>query len=498
MEGDCKYTLTPSPDTCGGTIPFASILNHFLPKNDLGEKSKTFVLPDKFDLKFLEIDKCKTTINFKTQAREKLDLIPGKLSIGGASLSLIINYKTGAVDWDLLELDIAGSVTFADKKLPITVKKKTKQSAVTFSFKTDQVTIPSIVGKFSSKNEVAPPGTDKEVVGKVTGVVIKNPTLSGIYDPKGFYEMVVSGEPQGKVFQSSSFFIIVQKAEDSDVKVAVAAKLNMFSPATLLSELTSKDLTKIPLLKELVLNFAFAIANDDFAAIKDDKLAKEIGGFIKGEKTIQKGARLYFDVPIKETFKKLAPDLKVDDFPPSLFMKVTIGSEGIKFKFPDEWKTDLLKILKGLAPKLKDYLPKWLQSDGPPLITINDFSFDYKTLAFNIDAMAKGPFNLGKILSLYNVSLKVSHKGEDSPYEFSFTSSQTLFGETMLTTKLSKSGADKYEFVGSISMIRTGQLVKALGVKFLSEETLKKLSFLDFGMCDVKLTARFGSQFYIG
>ena len=46
-------------------------------------------------------------------------------------------------------------------------------------------------------------------------------------------------------------------------------------------------------------------------------------------------------------------------------------------------------------------------------------------------------------------------------------------------------------------MISTGQLIRALGAKFVSEETLKKLSYLDFGIKDVKLKAKFGDQFHI-
>ena len=493
---DCKYTLTPSPDTCGGKIPFVSILNHFLPKNGLAEKSNTFILPDKFDLKLLEINKCETTISFKTSSRETIDLIPGKLSMEGVELALKINYKTGAVDWDLLELDMSASITLAAKKVPITLKKKGKESFVKFSFKVDEINVPGIIGAFSSK-ELTPPNADSAVAAKVAGIVIKTPSFSGFYDPKGFLEVVASGKPQGESFKSATLFVVVQKPEDGDAKAAVLAKIDMFSPATLLTDLTGKDLTKIPLIKELVLNMAFAISNDDFTVIKNEDLMKAISGVIKGEKSIEKGAKMYMDVPIKDVFKKLAPDLKTDDFPASLFVKVVINKDGVKFKFPDEWKSDLLKILKGLAPKLKEYLPKWLQpSDTPPLVTVKDFSVDYQTMAFNIDGEIKGPLKLGNILSLYNISLKVSHKGGENPFEFSFKSSQTLLETVTLNTKLSKKG-QTYEFEGDISMISTGQLIKGLGVKFLSEETLKKLTYLDFGMRDVKLKAKFGDQFYI-
>ena len=495
IDGECKFKLSPSPDSCGGKLPLAGILNHFLPNNKLGEKSNTFILPDKFDLEALQIDKCKSTIEFKTTSREKLDLIPGKLSMEGVSLKMKLNYKSGVVDWELLDLDISASVTIGEKKIPITAKKKEKETSISFSFKTDDLKIPSLTGMFSKK-EVSPPDSDEQVSSKVMGLTIKKPSVSGVYDTKGFFEIVASGEPDSAAFKSASFFIIIQKPEDDDVKVAVMAKVNLFSPTKLLTELTGKDLTKIPLLKELVLNFAFAISNDDFVIIKNEEFNKAISGIIEGEKTIEKGTKLYLDLPVREMFKKLAPDLKTESFPASLFVKATINKDGVKFKFPDEWKSDLLQILKGLAPKLKEYIPKWLKGDGPPIVVINDFSFDYKTLAFAIDISMDGPFKLGKILSLYNISLKVSHKGEDKPYEFSFSSSQTLFGETLLVTKLSKKGGT-YEFDGSISSISTGQLIKALGVKYLSEETMKKLSYLDFGMCDVKLKAKFGDTFFI-
>ena len=493
---DCKYTLTPSPDTCGGKLPLAGILNHFLPNNGLAQKSNTLILPEKFDLKSLEIDKCETTISFQASSREKLDLIPGKLSMESVQLGLKINYKTGAVDWELLELDMSGAVTIAGKKIPITVNKKTKEKFVTFSFKLGEINVPSIVGLFSKK-EIAPPDADSNVAKKITGLVIKEVKVAGFYDPKGFYEAVFSGDPQGAPFKSSLFSVIIQKPEDNDVKAAVLAKIDQISPAKLLTDLTGKDLTKVPFIKELLLNLALAISNDDFVVIKNEELMKAISGFIKGDKTIEKGIKLYMEVPVREVFKKLAPDLKSDSFPASLSMTVAINKEGVKLKFPESLEADLLQILKGLAPKLKEYLPKWMQpSEGPPLIKIKDFSFDYKTMAFSIGAEIDGPFKLGNILTLYNISITISRKEEDSTFDFSFSSSQTLFKDIVLSTKLSKKGKT-YEFEGTISMITTSQLVRALGAKFVSEDTLKKLSYFDFGMKDVKLKAKFGDEFYI-
>ena len=494
---DCKFTLTPSPDTCGGKIPLAGILNHFLPKNDLGAKSNTFILPDKFDVKSLEIDKCETTISFNAVAREKLDLIPGMLSMDGLQLALKINYKTGAVDWEQVELDIKATVTLAGKKVPITVEKKPKESFVKFSLKVDEVKVPDIVGAFSKKALAPPADADAGATAKVTGLVIKAVSLSGFYDTKGPFEVVAKGEPQGTSFKSSTFFVIIQKPESDPTKVAALAKFDMISPATKLGELIGKDLTKVPFFNALLLNFAFTISNDDFTVIKNEELVKAISGIIKGDKTIEKGVKIYLDIPVKDVFKKLAPDVKTDKFPSSLFMKGTFNKDGVKFDFPDTWKSDLLEILKGLSPKLKEYLPKWLQpSDGPPLVKIKEFSFDYKTLTFTIDADIDGPFKFGNILSLYNISIKVTRKGEDGTYDFSFTSSQTLIKDIILKTKLSKTGKT-YEFDGSISLISTGQLIQAVGAKFLSKETLDKLKYLDFGMKDVKLKAKFGDQFYI-
>ncbi len=473
-----------------------SILNHFLPKNNIAEKSNTFILPDKFDVQLVEIDKCESTLQLKTVAREKLDLIPDKLSLEGVSLDLKVDFKTGSIDWELLDLNIAATITFVGKKIPVTLKKKAKETDIKFSFKVDKITIPDFVKEFSKK-PLGDGDSDKKVIDKVTGLSLKNPSISGVYDPKGFYEIVFYGEPEGETFKGANFYAIVQKPEDAAVKVALVAKVNMLNPAKLLSDITGKDLTKIPLLKDIDLNFAVEISNEDFVIIKNEDLTKAIKGYASGGKTISKGVKLKIDVPIKDLFKKISSDISTDDLPASLFMKVTIDADGLKFKFPDDWKTDLLKILKAFAPKLKDLLPKWLNSEGPPMVKVNDFSFDYKKMAFTVDVTVPGPLKLGGILQLYNVSLKVSHKDENSPYEFSFSSTQTLLEEIIMETKLSKKGEAGYEFVGTISMISTGQLMKALGAKFVSEETLKKLQFLDFGVKDVKITAKFGDTFYL-
>ena len=494
---ECKLTLQPAKSTCGGRIGLNDILNHFLPKNDLGAKSNTFILPDKFDVKSLEIDKCEKTFSFSTVAREKLDLIPGTLSMEGVRLALKITYTKEPVDWKQVELDIAATVTLAKKSVLITVQKKAKETFVKFSLKVDEVKVPDIVGAFS-KNELAPPAdADADVTAKVTGLAIKDVSLSGFYDTEGPFEAVAKGKSKGASFKSSTFFVIIQKPESGPTKVAALAKFDKISPATKLSELTGKDLTKVPFFNALLLNFAFAISNDDFTVIKNEELMKEISGTIKGDKTIEKGVKIYLDIPVKKVFEKLAPGVKTDNFPTSLFMKATFNKDGTKFNFPDTWKSDLLQILKGLAPNLNDYFPEWLkQSDEPPLVKVREFSFDYETLAFTIDVDIDGPFKFGKILSLESISLKVTRKGDDGSYDFSFTSSQTLVEDIILKTKLSKTGKT-YEFDGSISLISTGQLIQAIGAKFLRKETMNKLKYLDFGMKDVKLKAKFGDQFYI-
>ena len=499
---DCKFTLTPSPDICGGKIPLTGILNHFLPKNDIGAKSNTFILPDKFDAKSLEIDKCKKTISFNADAKEKLDLIPGKLSMEKPQLALKINYNTGAVDWEQIELDIAATVTLAGKKVPITVQKKAKETFVKFSFTVDEVKVPDIVGAFS-KQELAPPvDADAGATAKVTGLVIKTVSLSGYYDTKGPFEVVAKGDPQGTNFKSSTFFVIIQKPESDPTKVAALAKFDKMHLKTKLSELTGKDLTKVPFLNALELNFAFAISNDDFTVIQNEELMKAISGIIKDDKTIEKGVKIYLDIPVKEVFKKLVPDVKTNNFPSSLFMKATFNKDGIKFDFPDTLKSDLLQILKGLAPTLKDYFPEWLkQTAGPPLAKVKEFSFDYETLVFTIDADIDGPFKFGKILSLKGISLKVTRKGDDGSYEFSFTSSQTLSKDVILETKLLKTG-ETYEFEGSISLISTMQLIQALGANFKSEEDIRRLTSSDSevngaDLTDVKLKAKFGDHFSI-
>ena len=493
---DCKISLLPAAETCGGKIPLNYLLDHFFPKNDIGVKTKTFLLPEKFDLKSLEINSCETTIKFETIAREKIDLITNKIKLDGVTLAMTINYKTGVVDWEKMTISINGVLELFGKKIQVVLNKKSGENELKFSFQTDQITIPNFLKMFTDK-PVTPATADKAVGDTVNGLIIKSPKVSGLYDPSGFYELVLKGEPNGEAFKSSTFYGIVQKPPDGDVKAGLVGSFALLSPSILLSAITGKDLTDLPLIKNAVLNFALEVASDSILVVKDEELSKALSSFVDTGKTICKGAKLKFDLPVKEILRTAVPDIKTDDLPTSLFMKVYMDADGLKFKFPDTWKTDLLKILKAFAPKAKEYLPKWLQSDSPSKVQVNAFSFDYKTMTLNVNISAPGPFKVGNILSLSNVELVVSHKDDNSPWEFSFSSTQKLFNSTTMTTSLSKKGENSYEFTGTIDLISTGQLVEYFSAKVDNEETMTKLKFLDFGVKGVKITSKFGDKMFL-
>ena len=462
------------------------LADHFLPGNKLAEMTNKFLDPDKYEVKKIEINKNTKTIEFQTSAKENVELLPNKLILNGASMKLKMGYDSTTFDWLMVQIEIQAKLSFAGKNIDITLTKKEKEGELNFSTKTDEISIPNFLKTFTPN-----PLTDddsKSVVEKLTSLTIKQPKLSGYYDPvHGHYEFVFSGSVTGKTFASATFYVVVTKPPDKDIKPALVGKFDAVSPAKVLGDITGKDLSNVPLLKDITsINFVFEAAKDKIMIIKNPDLVEALKEFVTGGTSICEGVRIKIILPVKQI-------LKIQGVPETISMSVIITSSGLQFKFPDSFTSDLMQILKALAPKA-ELSPSWLDTKGSAPVKIKDFSFDFKSNSFSVEIFAPGPMKLGGLLKIQDINVKVSHKSDTDPWEWSFSSVQTLFGETVLETKLTKTGTSDYELNAKISRITTLELAKYFGTKFISEDILDKYKFLEFGVEDVQIDAKFGSK----
>ena len=476
-----KYSAQPM-DKCS----LKKFLDSTFPKNKLKEDTNSFIDPDAFEFKKLEIDKNVQRIEIDGSAKEEIDVVPNKFSIKSATITFKIPYQSSNIEWKSIGAELSGDVSFSGKTINIKFTKPDGQDELDFEFQTDKLTIEDFIKKFTSNLPASKESSS--VLDKVLKFTIEQPKATGFYDPKGLYEFVLSGESKNDIMKTAKFFVVIEKPPDEAVRCSVVVSFDAVSPTKVLTELTGKDLSKVSFLKDVTVSFLFEASSETIPIIKDQELLKVLKKYITGGKTICKGVKLKMDLPLKDIIKKASPDLNVNDIPESLKLNVFMDPTSLQFKLPKTFNTDLITILKGLAPKAQKQLPDWINDNQGPSVEVREFSFDYKSGGGSLELFASGPITLVGLLEIKKMTLKGNRKSEKDPWVITFESTQKIF-DTVMESKLTMSG-ESYELKAKISLISTTQLARYFGASLISQETLNKYPYLDFGMKDCTIETK--------
>ena len=440
-QDNCNISFEPDPKTCKSGVSLNGIIKKFIPALDLSKLTNNMVVPNIFKIKKFLLNKCDGEISFTAEANEPFDLVGGKLKISQGQLSLAFSYKASEFKLSNIGVKIKGTLTAGGQTLKIAVEKKKKSDVFMFSAEGKKLGIADFKNMFTKKD--AEDGKVPENMKSLTKAVVDEPKLTGSRAADGSYEFVLSGKLSGTdVMDSATVFILIQKKEDSGVNVAFICQLKKVSPSQILSSIFKKDLTKLPLLGDVTVDFVLEIASETIDTVYNKDLNKALLPFVSKGRSICKGAKFKIEIPIREIVKNTNKHM-VGNVPEKIQTTIFISEDGINFIFPEDFKTNLLNILIAITPALPKLLPKSVFKNGPPKVDFKRFDVDVKSGKVDISAIAPDPIVIGNdIVTISNVIFELKHeKKPDSPWEFNIQADQKI-GNSTLTVAVTKKGEE--------------------------------------------------------
>ena len=493
-QDDCKISFEPDPKSCKTGVSLNGIIKKFIPALDISKITSNMVVPNIFKIKKFLLNKCDGEISFTAEANEAFDLVGGKLKISEAELSLSLNYKLSEFQLSSIGVKIKGTIKVGDQTLKIAVEKKKKSDEFMFSAEGKKLALADFKKLFTKKeaeNDDVP-----EKVKSLVNAVVDGPKITGSRLVDGSYEFVLGGKISGTdIIDSATVYLLIQKKSESGVSVAFICQLKKISPAQILSAIFKKDLSKLPLLGDITVDFLIEIASETIETIINKDLNAALLPYISKGRSICRGAKVKIEIPIKEIVRKTNKNM-VGNVPDKIQTTIFISEDGVNFVFPEDFKTNLLNILIALTPALPKLLPKSVFKNGPPKVDFKRFDVDVKTGKVDISAIAPDPIVIGNdIITISNVVFELGHdKKPDSPWEFNIKADQKI-GNTMLSVSITKKGKSDFIFFGKVKSLTTKALIQRFGAKLFPTKALEDMDFFDFGLENLEVTGTISEEF---
>ncbi|XP_057297784.1 uncharacterized protein LOC130628792 [Hydractinia symbiolongicarpus] len=488
----CKIKFVPQDETCQEKLSISRLFNFVFKKKKLQNITGSYLPLQNFQIEHFLVDKCEGDIEFRAVAKETFDIVREKLKVKKAKLEMSFNYKklSESFSFDNIGIDMKGEILVINKLVPIALNKKRGSPEGKFSAKIDEITASDFGALFTKKEIVeddAPENTSM-----LTDAVIKSPSITGSRDVNGSFEIVVKGQVDGiKGLGPITLFVIVQKFQSEPTAVAIVADVKQISPTKLLSSLTGKKLNDIPIIKYITVNVAIEFANNDMMLLKDAELNKLLAKYIANAKTVAKGTKIKLDIPVKKILKEVNSAASLKHVPDSMYVQVFIHEGKICFKFPDNATMDLLNIAVALIPAIPDVVFNKILKSSPKVL-IKKFDVNVATKEVDLLLVAPEQVVLGEdLIKLKTAEFELKHI-PDGPWNFRVKAEQQI-GEAILHILVQKKG-ENYEFNGKIADLSSKELIKQFGGEDMDASLLSKLEFLDFGIRDLQVNAKFGDK----
>ena len=493
-QSNCKISFEPDLKSCKSGVSLNGILKKFIPALDLSTITKNVVLPNIFKIKKFILNKCDGEISFTAEANEPFELVGGKMKISQGSLSLSLNYKMSEFQLSDIGAEIKGTLTVGDQSLKIAVSKKRKSDEFTFAAEGKKLSLGDFRQLFTKKD--VEKDSVPEKIKSLANAVVDEPKITGTRAADGSYEFVLGGKISGTDFvDSATVYLLVQKKIDSGVSVAFVCQLKKMSPAKILSAIFKKDLSKLPLVGDITVDFLLEVASDSIDTVNNKDLNAALLPYISKGRSICRGAKVKIEIPIKEIVQKTNKHM-VGNVPEKIHTTIFISEDGISFVFPEDFKTNVLNILIAITPAIPKLLPKSVFKNGPPKVDFKRFDVDIKTGKVDISAIAPDPIVIGNdIVTISNVVFELKHdKKPESPWEFNIKADQKI-GNSTLSVAVTKKGKSDFIFSGKIKSLTTKTLMEKFGAKLFPTKALEDMDFFDFGLQNLEVTGSIAGEF---
>ncbi|XP_047124032.1 uncharacterized protein LOC101234357 isoform X1 [Hydra vulgaris] len=483
----CKYTFLAKESTCKDKLSVSRLFEYFFKTEKLKTLSKDMMPFNIMDIERFVVD-CDGEVDFEATAKESFDIIKRMLRVDNGKVNFNFNYKeiNRSMSIKNFAIELTGEITIDDKVVPIAFTKPKTSTDAKFSLKVSSINIANFASVFSKK----PLYDDKtpEQAKLFANTIINEPSINGILSVDESFEIILRGVVS-EIVELGEFvlYLVVHKPTDSAPAVAIVAELNS-QPTKILSTLTGKDLSNIPIISNILLNVVIEFASKNVTVLKDAKINRILAKYAINGKRILQGTKIKLELPSKSIIQNLETSLK--HLPETIYFLLYIFDNHIAFRFLQDAPIDLANIMSTFIKKVPEVLFTKIYKVSPN-IEVMQFDINIETKAIELKAVAKEDVILGEdLISLEKPKFEIKTK-VDGSWSFEMTATKKMAEKSMLVS-LQKKGP-LFVFNGKIDTFTMKQVAENFGAQETAKEIISRFQFLDFDVKDVEATAVFNS-----
>ena len=334
-------------------------------------------------------------------------------------------------------IELTGEIIIDDKIVPIAFNKPRTSSDAKFSLKVSSINAASFASVFSKKplyNDKTP-----EQAKLFANTIINEPTINGVLSVDESFEIILRGVVSEIVeLGEFAFYLVVHKPADGATGVAIVADLNV-QPTKILSTLTGKDLSSVPIISNILLNVVIEFSSKNITILKDAKINRILAKYAINGKRILQGTKIKLELPSKSILQNPDTIANLKHLPDSIYFQIYIFENHISFHFLQDAPMDLANIMMTFIKKVPDVLFSKIFKVSPK-IEILQFDINIETKSIELKAVAKEDVILGEdLISLEKPKFEIKTK-IDGGWTFDMTATKKMAEKSMIVS-LQKKGA---------------------------------------------------------
>ncbi len=481
-------------DQCSGKLSFNSLLVHFFPNDIFSNVMNFFIIPEKFDVTRFYVNTCKGHLEFFAVAREDIDLIPNRLRVSDATLSLKVMYRVESLYYAIIAFEMNGFVYIENRKLELLAVKSYGNEPLRITIKVGQIS-PKDFCKLFSVLEFTSQDLPSAVE-ELKSVSLSNTAIEGTYNIEGCFEFVLRGKPDtSDVFQQSEVFVVIKKPCSERVVAGLLAYFPSASFQQVLTGIISRNLQyKTPILWFGKLPIALHSSMSGIPKLKSETFNKVFRFFATRGMAINMGLTLNVEFPMQEYIKQVAPSIPDTSIPIKFLFRAQIYSKRINIIFETELGLSLDKSLLVFMSKTKaaSMMATFKRIDAPVRIARMELKLSTQLLTVYINVLRSFSMVQGLVpVTGFEIKLQKSlAKGWQVVGQGSGEISNTLF-ETKIKHE-DKGGF--YKFLGKTERISSYALIQSFTKDTGFLEIFSNFKFLKFELHNVFISSKVGAS----
>ena len=491
----CNATYEVSKKGCSGKVSFAALLSQYFPNIDVSFESLGIIQPEKFDVTGFNIDSCSGVARFHALGRERLDIIPNKLQIKDAQLSLVMSYYASTFCFSGLEFEIKGNMLIGNEKYIVTAMKPFEKISIQIAIYAKSILLKDFVSLFTS-NDIMPSNVPKSL-SKLTSSTMKGPFIKGGYYHTGSFEFILAGRPEiSDFFKDSVLYLVIQKTFGGKMLAAILLHFQSVSLKTLLTNTVNKELPPNTLMvDDTKSSCVIEISKDNIYVIRNNGFNDVFRFFVTRGNSVNKGVHVKVEFPFHAYVSRQTPDVSLQGLPLYLYLMVKFTNTGLRINFLTDIQLTIDRIVRIFLASTNS-IPQDVLAQVPGQFRLQNIDLTYAG-GMSLNFVASRVFLMIRgLLTISEFQLSLEKQTSESKWSLS-GKGKAFSANTTIDITLRQQKEGYYSLLGKADSLSSGSLIRSFEGALEVDGLLERFHMFNFEIEDSFFTAKLGPNLFI-